>query len=173
MDIWNIASLGLKPLYEKNYSYYKIVREFREKLPRAQNRARTITHEEIDRNPFLPDSMKYVHAVDVSTHKINVSEVELDLFYNRLNDFDYSFMFFRNHYRNFTKDLNRLNPKGENKNIDIVVLQDILQDDPLQPLKPFDVLVFHLKWEIKITSTIYKRFSPSLKKRRKFLRAVA
>ena len=74
----NILTLG----YRKNYSYYKLISDFRKKLPRPQNEARKITEEEIDKNPFLPESMKYINALDLSTHKTSISEQELDVFMN-------------------------------------------------------------------------------------------
>lgn len=153
----SILSFGLKPLYDKNAAYYKIIKDFREKLPRQQNQARQMTAEEIERHPFLPDSFKHITVVDTSNHKTTISEAEIDIFYNKLNEFDYSFVIFRNYYKRFTRNLNRFNPKAQNKNFDLVIIQSLLKDDPLHPLKPFDVLVYHLKWKFKLTSRIYMR----------------
>jgi len=159
----NILSLGLKPLYEKHLAYYKIITEFRDKLPRPQNQAKTISDEEKDQHPLLSD-LKYMHIVNLSTHKVSVSEADIDKFYNQLNNFDYRFILFKKYYRKFTNNLNRFNPKATNKDFHLVMVQNIIKGDPLHPLEPFDILVFHLKWEYKMTSKIYVWF---LDRRRK------
>ena len=150
----SIITIGLKPLYNKNMSYYKIVKDFRKKLPRQQNKAKILTAEEIDNNPLLDNSFKFMTVFNMSTHKSYVVESELDLFYNVLNDFDYEFMFFKNYYKNYTRNINRFNPKAENGNFDLITLQEVLQN-PKKPLKPYDVLLYHIKWEFKFTSLIY------------------
>ena len=163
--ILNLLTLGIKPLYEKNLSYYKIIKEFREKLPRQQNEARKLGDKEIKNNPVLTD-LQYFTVIDLSTHKTSISEADLDTFYNKLNYFDYSFVFFKKYYKKYTRNLNRFNPRAEHKNFDLAVLQNVLKDDPIRPLKPIDVLIHHLKWEFKFTSKIYVWF---LGRRRKNL----
>ena len=155
--IISILSVGLKPLYDKNIAYYKIIKDFREKLPRQQNQAKKLSTEEIEKSPFLHNSFKYMTVVDTSNHKVGLSEVDIDIFYNKLNDFNYNFVAFSNYYKDFTKNLNRFNPKAENKNFDLVIIQSILKDDPQHPLKPLDVLIYHLKWKYKLTSRVYTR----------------
>jgi hypothetical protein len=161
--IFNILSLGLKPLYEKNLSYYKMIREFREKLPRRQNEARKLSEAEKKNSPVL-SSLQHFTVVDLSTHKTSLNEADLDMFYNKLESFDYSFMFFKNYYKRYTRNLNRFNPKAQHKNFDLVMLQNVIKDDPIHPLKPFDVLIYHLKWKFKFTSKIYIWFLDRRKK---------
>ena len=153
--VLNILTIGLKPLYEKNISYYNLIADFRKKLPRPQNEARKITDEEIDKNPFFPESMKYVNALDLSTHKTSISEQELDVFMNSIQYFDYSFMMFKSHYKAYSHNILRLKPTSKDRNFDLVVLQLVLKDDPIHPLKPLPVLVHQLKYKIKPFSTIY------------------
>lgn len=150
----SILTLGLKPWYDKNKSYYVLISEFRKKLPRPQHRARKITAEEIDKNPFLPNSMKYVNAIDLSTLKPNLTEQDLDYFINSIEQFDYSYMIHRKYYRNYSANILRLNPEGKAKNFDLAILQHILNDKH-KPLKPIDVLIYHLKYEYMITSFLY------------------
>ena len=88
----NILSLGLKPLYERNLTYYKIVQNFREKLPRPQNAASTIKEEE-RKKIGLPE-LKGINVVDLATFKTSISESEIDQFFNKLEYFDYSFIIF-------------------------------------------------------------------------------
>lgn len=153
--ILNIITFGLKPLYEKNISYYNLINDFRKKLPRPQNEARKITDEEIDKNPFLPESMKYVNALDLSTHKTSISEQELDVFMNSILYFDYSFMLFKSYYKAHSQNILRFKPTSENGNFDLVMLQQILKDEPIHPLKPIPVIVYHFKFSIKPFSIIY------------------
>jgi hypothetical protein len=148
----NIITLGLKPLYEKHLQYYLIVKEFREKLPRPQNQAREMTEEE--KGKFLGNSGIGIRGLDLSTQKVSVSEGDLDLFYNKLNQFDYSFIIFKKYYRLYTRNLNRFQPKAENRNFDLAMIQLVL-DTNYKPLKPIPVLIYHLKYEYKLTSKVY------------------
>jgi hypothetical protein len=153
----NIITLGIKPIYKKHLEYYKIIEEFRNKLPRPQNEAKKISDEELEKNPVL-SSLKYMTVLDLSTHKISISEADIDLFYNKLNSFDYRFMLFKDYYKKYTTNVNRFSPQAENKNFNLVMVQQVLKDDPLHPIKPWDVLVFNLKWNVKFTSRIYVWF---------------
>jgi hypothetical protein len=153
----SILTLGLKPLYERHLAYYKIIKEFQNKLPRPQNEARVISEEEKEQDSVL-SGLKYMHVIDLSTHKVSINEADIDNFYNQLNNFDYSFILFKKYYRKFTKNLNRFDPKATNKDFHLVMVQNIIRGDSLHPLKPFDVLLFHLKWEYKITSKVYILF---------------
>ena len=38
----SVITLWMKPLYDKNMAYYKLTKEFREKLPRPQHQAKVI-----------------------------------------------------------------------------------------------------------------------------------
>lgn len=156
--LMKVLSLVLKPLYKKNIAYYKLIKEFRDKLPRHQNQARQMSTSEVEKHPFLPKSAKFINVLDMSTHKPNVNELEIDLFYNKLNDIDFSLVFFKKHYKQFSSNINRLKPTSSKGDLDLIVLQKILQDDPHHPLKPFDVLAYHLKWKFKLTSPIYIRY---------------
>ena len=126
--VLNILTLG----YRKNNSYYKLISEFRIKLSRPQNEARKITDSEIDSNPFLPESMKYINALDLTTHKTSITEQDLDIFMNSIRHFDYRLMLFKNHYKTYSDNILRLNPSSKNKNFDLVVLQEFLKDNSIK-----------------------------------------
>jgi hypothetical protein len=133
--------------------YYAIIEEFRNKLPRPQNCATEISIENREKSGI--PSLKYINVVEMSAFKTSITEADIDLFYNKLEYFDYSFILFPNHYRKFTENLKRFKPKAQDKNFDLFVLQQILKDNPLKPLHPIPVLIHHLKWEIKWTSRFY------------------
>ena len=155
----NIVTLGLKIVYDRTNQYFLIVKDFREKLPRPQNQAKSLNKNEIDSHHLLKHipSLKLINVIDTSNHKQNITEVELDVFYDRLNDFDYRYVVFKKHYKEFTKDLLRYNPKSQDKDFDLIFLQNKLQNNSI-PLKPFEVLVYHLKFKYKITSKSYSWF---------------
>jgi hypothetical protein len=102
--------------------------------------------------------MKYVNAIDVSTHKTSITEQELDVFMNSIRYFDYGFMLFKNHYKTYSANILRLKPTSTNKNFDLVVLQNVLQEDDIHPLKLSKVFIYHLKFKWKLTSRIYLKY---------------
>jgi|JI7StandDraft_1071085.scaffolds.fasta_scaffold266885_2 hypothetical protein len=153
-QLLNIITLGLKPIYEKHRKFYEIICNFRNKLPRPQNTARKLSEDELESHPILSD-LKHITVVDLSTHKTTVSEADIDQFYNELNHFDFSFMLFPKYYDGIVRNINRFNPKAENKNFDLFMVQQILKDNPIKPIKPIDVILFNLKWNFKPTSNVY------------------
>lgn len=153
-----ILTLGLKPLYDKNLSYSKIIIDFRNKLPRLQNQAKELTEKEKANSPFFSGILKSMSILNLSPHRTSISEVEIDEFYNKLNNFDYRFMFFKTHYKNYTRNLNRFNPKAENKNFDLAILQIAIQENPLHPIKPIPILFYYIKYKFKFSSRIYLRY---------------
>jgi len=156
----NLLTFRLKSVYDRTNSYYLIVKEFKEKLPRPQNQAKNLTDFEIENHPILKNvpSAKFISVIDTSTHKTTVSEADLDLFYGKIVNFDYKFVLFKNHYKEFTKNLLKLNPKSQNKDFDLIMLQDALQDNLIHPHQPFRVLGHKLKFKYKITSKPYVWF---------------
>ncbi len=156
--LFKIFTLGLKPIYDKHFLYYQIIKEFRDKLPREQNQARKLSDEDIDRHPFLGDFFKNITVLNSATHKISISESDLDQFYNKLNNFDYRYMFFKSYYLDNTREITIINSQAKNGNTAIILLQEVLKESELNPVKPFDVLFFHIKWKLKLTSPIYKYF---------------
>jgi hypothetical protein len=100
--------------------------------------------------------MKHFSSLDLSTHRTSISEQELDVFMNSIQNFNYSWMIFPSYYKALSKNILRFKPISENGNFDLVMLQLILKDDPIHPLKPIPVLLYHLKYKIKPFSTIYR-----------------
>lgn len=147
----NILTLG----YRKNNSYYKLISEFRIKLPRPQNQAKRLSEKEIEENPFLPDSLKHIAVYDLSTLKTSLSEQELDMFFNAIQEFDFSCMLFKKYYKRHKTNILRLKPTTSQRSVDWVVLQKVLQEDDIHPLKPNRVFIHHLKYEWSLTSSVY------------------
>lgn len=151
--VLNLLSLWLKPLYEKHLLFHQIITDFRNKLPRPQNQAKSLTDQEKNQLQWIKEtSLKHMNVLNVGTHKVSLSESDLDEFYNKLNDFDFRFVFFKKYYKQYIRNLNRFNPKAENKNFDLAVLQKAIQSDKLRPTKPLPILLFHLKYKYNLTS---------------------
>jgi hypothetical protein len=160
MNLLNVTTFGFNKFYEKYALFHKIVSDFREKLPRPQNQARQLSKDEKDNHPLMKGTiLSHITVLDLSTHQSTISERDLDEFYNKLINFDYKYMFFKDYYRSFVKNLIRLKPKAENKNMELVMLQKTLEMTDLQPTKPSKVLFYHLKYKWKVSSWIYDKFS--------------
>lgn len=161
MDIiLDIITFGLKPLYEKHLLFYTIIREFRDKLPRKQKQARKLTEKEIQKNPILAEISKFHTIIDLSTQKISLTESDIDIFYNKLNNFDYQFIIFKDYYKKFISNLNRFAPNAKDNDFDLSFMNDLLQETKYHPLRPFPILIYHLKFKYKLTSRIYKLIEP-------------
>jgi hypothetical protein len=118
-----------------------------------------------DRKSIGLEEMHGINVVDLSTYKTSITEADIDQFYNKLEYFDYSFMLFPDYYKRFTANLKRFKPKAENKNFNLFMVQQVLKENSLKPLKPIPVLMHHLKWKIKWTSSIYIWFHNRAKKK--------
>ncbi len=140
-----VITLGIQPLYKHQLSYYKLISDFRTKLPRPQNQARKITHQEIEKKAILPESLKYGTAVDLSTLKPSLTEQDLDEFYNSLLHFNFSWFLYKKYYKEHRDNLLRLMSDVSLNNLNLVVLQKVIEDDPKHPLKPTDVIALHFK----------------------------
>ena len=154
--ILNILTFGIKPLYEKHNSFYEILVEFRNKLPRKQNEARKLTEKDVENNIMLRGISQTMTVIDLSTQKISLTESDIDEFYNKLNSFNYDFILFKKYYVSIVKNLNRFNPKAENTNFDLAILKELLEEKKSKPLRPIPILIFHLKYKYKLTSWIFK-----------------
>lgn len=157
MDILlNILSLGLKPFYERHYLFYSIIVEFRNKLPRKQNEAKKMSEKDLKNNLIFKDISKVMTVIDLSTQKISLTEADIDDFYNKLNNFNFNLIIFKNYYKSFIKNLNRFNPKAENNNFDLAILKTLLIEKNNRPLRPVPILIYHFKYEYKLTSWYFK-----------------
>ncbi|MFK5972617.1 MAG: hypothetical protein QM485_04985 [Flavobacteriaceae bacterium] len=158
MDILlNILTLGIKPLYEKHYSFYLILVEFRNKLPRKQNEARKLSEKDLENNLILKDISRVMTVVDLSTQKISLTESDIDDFYNKLNNFNYEFIIFKKYYKEFVRNLNRFNPRAQNTDFDLAIIKNLLIEKNTRPLRPIPILIYHLNYRYKVTSWIFNR----------------
>lgn len=151
----NIITLGLKPLYKKHLSFYLIIVEFRNKLPRKQNEAQKLSEKDLENNLILKDISKAMTVLDLSTQKMSLTESDIDEFYNKLNNFNYDFIIFKNYYKEFIQNLNRFNPKARNNDFHLAILKDLLIEKKSRPLRPIPILLYHIKYKYKLTSWFF------------------
>jgi len=154
----NIFTLGLKYIYDRHYSFYTIIVEFRNKLPRPQKQAQKITEKDLEKNSVLRNISKTMTIIDLSTQRISLTETDIDDFYNKLNSFNYDFIIFKTYYKSFIRNLNRFNPEAKGSNFDLALLVDLLSETKSRPIRPLPVLIHHLKYRYKLSSWFYKLF---------------
>ena len=142
--------------------YHKCIRNFRSgnKLPRPQNRGRILSNKEIQTNLNLSEVAKNACIINVSHHRVSseLTDADLDAFYNEINDFSKRVWLFKEYYKSYTNNLNRLNPQCISRNLDLIVLQQILENDRDYPTNFLPVLVYHLKRKFKLTTAVYEWF---------------
>jgi hypothetical protein len=79
--ILNILTLGLKPWYEKHLQFHLIINEFRNKLPRPQNQAKSLSDKEKSNIQWIKGtSLEHINVLNLETHKISLAETDLDEF---------------------------------------------------------------------------------------------
>ena len=79
------------------------------------------------------------------------------MFFNAVQEFDFSCILFKKYYRRHRANILRLKPSIDQKSVDWIVLQKVLQEDDIHPLKPNKVFIHHLKFEWKLPSAIYMK----------------
>lgn len=117
-----ITLLPLGILIKKNSNYGHLIKNFQKKLPTKKNRAKEVTASEYKFGTF-----EHIQVLDTSSHKTSIHQNDIDVFYNELEYFDYKFVFLHKHYKSITKNLERFNPKNQNQNFDIIMVQNILE----------------------------------------------
>jgi hypothetical protein len=141
----------VKVLFGKNQAYYKLVTDFRNKLPRPQNEGKVLNNSEISEHPYLPKFAKHVTTVDLDSIKTSVTEQDLDVFINRIRHFEYRYMLWNGKYQAFSNNILRLKPELSPPNTDFYTLIIILNSDAVGQLKPMNLIrlklnqLFHSK----------------------------
>ena len=84
-----------------------------------------------------------------------LTEADIDSFYNEVNNFDFNFVFFSDYYKKYIAVLNRFKPKPLHGNIDVTFLLIAIAEDTWKPTKPLAVFTYHLKYKYKLTSKFF------------------
>jgi len=84
--------------------------------------------------------------------RANRVQADIDEFYEKLNNFDFSLVLFEGYYRKHIENLNRLRPNLEGNEFDLKFIRIALEENKWKPTKPFAILRHHLKYEYKLTA---------------------
>ena len=87
--------------------------------------------------------------------EVSLTEADIDAFYNKLDTFDFSFVFFSEYYKKYIANLNRFRPQPLNGNIDLTFLIIAIAEDKWKPTEPFPIFTYHLKYRNKLTSKFF------------------
>ena len=87
--------------------------------------------------------------------EVPLTAEEIELFYEKLNKFDFSFVFFSDYYKKYIANLNRFKPKSINGPMDLTFLMIAIAEDKWKPTKPYDILVYNLKYKNRLTSKLF------------------
>ncbi len=87
--------------------------------------------------------------------RANVVQADIDELYDKLNNFDFSYVLFKRYYRKHIESFNRLRPNLEEKEVDLKFIRIALDENKWKPTKPFHVLIHHLKYENKLTTKAF------------------
>lgn len=111
--------------------------------------------------PLYEKQMKFHSIITEFRNKlsrleeISLTVADIDEFYNKLNNFDFSFVLNAEYYRKYIDNLNRFKPNTEDKNPDLTFLLIALAEDKWKPTKPFPVFSYHLRYKNKLTSKFF------------------
>lgn len=104
-----------------------------------------------------------------SKNQEQIKKTDIDAFYQKLNNYDFNFIFFRKYYLKYIANLNRLKPQPEEKNPDLTLFRSALKENKWKPTTPFSILIHHIKYENRFTSKAFVAFQK--KQNRKKLNA--
>jgi hypothetical protein len=152
-----ILTLGLKPLYDRHLEFYKILMDFKIKMPRIQNQARIVPEDEL-KNTLLQNIAQTMSVMDLSTQKSNITESDIDEFYNKLENFNLNFLLFKEYYRGQINNFKRFDPKASKQDFHTAIIVNLLEESDTNPLKPLSILTYHLKWKWNLTSKFYLKY---------------
>lgn len=84
--------------------------------------------------------------------RANKVQADIEELYEKLNNFDFSFVLFENYYRQYIENLNRLRPNLEGNELDLNFIRIALAENKWKPTKPLSVFRHSLKYDYKLTA---------------------
>lgn len=79
-------------------------------------------------------------------------EEDVDEFYKKLNNFNFSYVLFKGYYRDYIENLNRFMPEAEGDVPDLTFLRIALTENKWKPTKPWPVFLYHIRYRFPLTS---------------------
>lgn len=74
-------------------------------------------------------------------------------FYEKLDNFDFNYVFFKDYYREYIENLNRFRPQDNNP--DLTFIRIALTENKWKPTEPLPIFVHHLKYKNRLTSGFF------------------
>ena len=110
-----------------NKEFFRIISDFRKKLPPKYKKAKSGYNEEL-----------CFYHMDLNTLKTNIETRDIDNFLKELEDFDYkSLKFKRKQIEKYSKNIQRLIKTTDWELFSIGILQEILENENEENLKPY------------------------------------
>ncbi|WP_291116208.1 hypothetical protein [Flavobacterium sp. UBA6135] len=117
----------LQHLFGGNKEFFRIVNDFRKKLPPKDKKAIIGYNENLG-----------MSHMNLNTLKTSLDEKELDFFLKELEDFDYSKVYFRKKkVEGYSRNLQRILKTTDWKLFGIGILQEIIDNDKKGKNKPY------------------------------------
>jgi hypothetical protein len=117
----------LQRLFGGNKEFFKIIDEFKKKLPPKDKKAESKFNEKIG-----------LQHMNLDTLKSNIETKDIDYFLKQLEDFDYNSVFFkREKIENYSKNIQRIIKTTKWELFSIGILQDLLESKERNKNKPY------------------------------------
>jgi len=117
----------IQHLFGANKEFFRIINNFRKKLPPKNKKAIVGYNERIG-----------VSQMNLSSLKTTLNEKELDFFLKELEDFDYNSLYFRkNKIEKYSRNLQRIINTTDWKIFGVGILQEVIDNDNQEENKPY------------------------------------
>ncbi len=87
--------------------------------------------------------------------EVSLTQEEIDVFFLKLNSFNFGFTLFAAYYQKYIDNLNRFKPEAKEELLDLTFLMIALAEDKWKPTTPFQVLTYHVKYRYRLTSRFF------------------
>jgi hypothetical protein len=122
-----IMTFLLQRLFGGNKEFFKIIDEFKKKLPPKDKKAESKFNEKIG-----------LQHMNLDTLKSNIETKDIDYFLKQLEDFDYNSVFFkREKIENYSKNIQRIIKTTKWELFSIGILQELLESKERNKNKPY------------------------------------
>lgn len=117
----------LQKAFEGNVEFFKIIDEFRKKLPPKDKKAKSGFNENLG-----------MQHMNLNTLESNINRSDLDYFLKQLEDFDHKSVYFRRkQIKSYSQNIQRLIKTTTSEKFSIGILQELLEGEKHVKTKPY------------------------------------
>ncbi len=117
----------LQRLFGGNKEFFKIIDEFRKKLPPKDKKAKSSFNEHLG-----------LQHMNLDTLETNIEKSDLDYFLKQLEDFDYKSVYFnKKQIKSYSENLQRLIKTTSWEKFGVGILQELLEGENYKKRKPY------------------------------------